>query len=238
MFRGHVLQTFGSLGGCRCLAEDGQLRPLPFATVLEAGDSRVFRGAVSLVRPTGLSVISDIDDTVKITEVSDKRKVLENTFVKPFRAVDGMAAAYRRWTDAGASLHFASASPWQLYQPLSTFFQEAGFPSATYHLRRVRLKDSSVLSLLADPLQVKLPLLEVFFTDYPRRTFILVGDSGERDPEAYGELARRHPDQVSRVYVRDVTGEPRESARYQRAFQGVPAEKWVVFKDPADLAGP
>ena len=211
---------------------------LPFAAVLEAGDSRAFRGTVSLVRPSGLSVVSDIDDTIKITEVSDKRKVLENTFVKPFRAVDGMAAAYRRWANAGASIHFVSASPWQLYEPLSTFFGAAGFPPATYHLRRVRLKDSSILSLLADPLKAKLPLVESLFTDYPQRTFILVGDSGERDPEIYGELARRHPDQVSRIFLRDVTGEPRESVRYQRAFQGVPPKKWGLFRGPSGPGNP
>ena len=106
----------------------------------------------------------------------------------------------------------------------------AGFPPATYHLRRVRLKDSSILSLLADPLKAKLPLIESLFTDYPHRTFVLVGDSGERDPEIYGELARRHPDQVARIFLRDVTGEPANRSDTSVLFRTCPRKSGASFR--------
>ena len=37
--------------------------------------------------------------------------------------------------------------------------------------------------------------------------FALIGDSGERDPEAYGRLAQKFPRQIDRVFIRDVTNQ-------------------------------
>jgi phosphatidate phosphatase APP1 len=102
-------------------------------------------------------------------------------------------------------------------------------------LRRVRLKDSSVLALLADPLEAKLNVIEALMADFPQRRFILVGDSGERDPEVYGTIADKHPDQVLRIYIRDVTGQAAESSRYQAAFGKVPRDKWRLFQEPSTI---
>jgi hypothetical protein len=55
-------------------------------------------GLVQLIDPKGISVISDIDDTIKDTKVlSGARMVLSNTFFKPTRAIVGMAEAYLDW---------------------------------------------------------------------------------------------------------------------------------------------
>ena len=64
---------------------------------------------------------------------------------------------------------------------------------------------------------------------YPQRKFVLVGDSGQQDPEIYGLFARKYPRQVIAVFIHDVTGEPAESPRYQTAFEMVPAERWRLF---------
>ena len=131
-----------------------------------------------------------------------------------------------------------SSSPYQLYVPLSAFARKASFPEATFHLKRFRLKDSSFWQLFADPLKTKPKVIEPIFAYYPKRRFVLVGDSGEKDPEVYGALARKYPDRVLRIYIRDVTGEPAESARYSRAFKDLPADTWQVFRDPTTLELP
>jgi phosphatidate phosphatase APP1 len=74
--------------------------------------------------------------------------------------------------------------------------------------------------------------------DYPRRRFILVGDSGERDPETYGTIARKFPARVLRIFIRDVTGEPAGTARYRHAFADLNADTWQLFQDPANLPLP
>jgi len=53
-------------------------------------------GHVELLSPEGFSVISDIDDTIKATQVSlGKRRVFENIFMRDADSVDGMAHLYR-----------------------------------------------------------------------------------------------------------------------------------------------
>ena len=219
----------------RKLAGDGRLT---FRAVTRPDDRRLFQGVAHLVGPAGVSVISDIDDTIKVTEVRDKKKLIDNTFFRPFRAVDGMAEVYRQWADSGAQFHFVSSSPYQLYEPLSQFARDAGFPEATFHLKQFRIKDRSFLDLFADPLKTKQQVIAPIVEAYPKRQFVLVGDSGEKDPEVYGSIARRYPDQIRDIHIRDVTGESADTARYQEAFQGVPPEKWRVFDDPQTLMLP
>jgi hypothetical protein len=219
----------------RKLAPEGRIE---FRAILPEGDEREFAGSVRLVEPEGLSVISDIDDTVKVTEVTDKSKLIRNTFFREFAAVDGMAPLYRKWAEQGAVFHFVSSSPWQLFEPLRELMNESGFPEAAWHLKPFRVKDVSAKSLFADPTEYKLSTIEPILKAFPKRRFLLVGDSGEKDPEIYGELARQHPEQIEAIYIRDVTGETREAERYGNAFRDVPGEKWRVFGEPKELPGP
>jgi len=210
-------------------------RWLPTAVLLPPGDPRSFTGGVQLVPARGISVLSDIDDTVKVTGVTDKRELLANTFLRPFRAVPGMAAAYTRWAAQGAAFHYLSSSPWQLYPALTAFLQEAGFPRGSMQLRHFRVPDGSFWGLLAAPETYKIPAIEAILRRHPARGFFLVGDSGERDPEIYGEIARRYPDQVRHVFIRFLTAGPGDAARFAEAFAGVPPERVTVFIDPEPL---
>lgn len=55
-------------------------------------------GVVQLIEPCGVSIISDIDDTIKDTRVLlGARTVLSNTFFNPTRAIPGMAEVYLQW---------------------------------------------------------------------------------------------------------------------------------------------
>ena len=172
-----------------------------------------------------MTVISDIDDTVKVSEVTDRQKLLVNTFLRPFRVVDGIPALYRKWSDSGAVFCFVSSSPWQLYEPLLKWMTAEKFPPATFELQRVRFKDTSLLKLFGDPLKSKLQRIEPILKRFPGRRFVLVGDSGEKDPEVYGELARRFPTQAAAILIRNVTHERASDARFRIAFESVPEER-------------
>ena len=213
-------------------------RRLTFRAVLPEGDERDFTGAAVLVPLTGLTVISDIDDTVKISEVTNRKRLLRRTFVEPFEAVEGMAALYRDWTEAGAVMHFVSSSPWQLYSSLEAFFAESGFPHAVWQMKRIRLKDPSVLRLFGDPYEYKLAEITAILRTFPERRFALIGDSGEKDPETYGELARRFPEQIVTIAIRDVTDEPADADRYDAAFRDVRPDRWQVFQHSGEIVLP
>lgn len=205
-----------------------------FRAALPKGDPRVFDGEVFLLPAEGISVISDIDDTIRISNVLNRRELIRGTLLRPFEAAPGMAARYCEWRQGGATFHYVSAGPWQLFEPLSRFLLQAGFPAGTFHMRPFRLTDGTALAMFESPEPFKIAMIEEILQSLSRRRFILVGDSGERDPEVYGEIARRHPGRVERIFIREVRSEA-PAERYERAFAGLAAETWKVFDDPASL---
>ena len=122
---------------------------LPYSAVTKSGETREFSGEIQLVAPEGLSIVSDIDDTAKISNVTDHKRLLEYTFLRDFAPAPGMADLYAQWSAQDASFHFVSSSPWQLYSPLEEFLDASGFPWATYSLKAVRFRDETLfLSLI------------------------------------------------------------------------------------------
>jgi phosphatidate phosphatase APP1 len=93
-----------------------------------APDGRVFEAAVLCIPRVGISVISDIDDTIKLTHVHNTRLMLRSTFLEEWTPVPGMPDVYREWASHGATFHYVSSSPWQLQQQLETLLVKAGFP--------------------------------------------------------------------------------------------------------------
>lgn len=190
---------------------------------------------VPLVPAKGLTVISDIDDTIKITNVVDKREMFANTMLREFRAAPGMAPRFATWAEQGATFHYVSASPWALQAELAKFATDAGFPSGVYHLRTLRLKDlSSTYDFAQSSEPHKNASIETLLTQFPERTFILVGDTGEKDPEIYAGFAKRFPDRINHIYLRQVPGADNTPGRFATTFAGVPATRWTLLADPAE----
>ena len=240
-----------------CGGEDNNKLEFEAVTGIE-DDERSFRGSSQLVPPTGLSVISDIDDTVKVSDVMDMKRLVRHTFLEEFSAVPGIPELYQSWRqEHGASFHYVSSSPWQLYEELADFFEREGFPDAAcFHLKSIRLKDRTVLNLFEDPMQSKISKISSILDSYPQRQFVMVGDTGERDPEVYGEICRMYPHQIQKVFLRDVTSdlsdeivasmnrknEKRKTGivvngpdRYELAFRGVPSNVWSVFREATEI---
>ena len=205
-----------------------------FQAITRAGDDRQFEGRFQCVGNSGLSVVSDIDDTIKDSQVTDRRVLLRNTFLKDFKPVSGMADAYGRAAERGVVFHYVSASPWQLYGPLAEFCRREGFPPGSFHLKHVRPTDSSALSLLGSQEATKLRAIEPILATFPGRRFILIGDSGEQDPEIFGKVAREHPDQIAAICIRNVTDEAAQSDRFRAAFQGIAPGLWMLFRQPTE----
>ena len=104
---------------------------------------------------------------------------------------------YKILEQKGISFHYLSASPWQLYPILNQAMEDAGFPQGSIDLKYFRWKDETFMNFLASPVKYKTERIESFLTKYPKRTVILIGDSGELDPEIYGHIARKHPTQIT-----------------------------------------
>jgi len=206
-------------------------------TVLARNDDpTAFTGSALALPDQGLSVVSDIDDTIKHTQVRDRREMLLNTFIRPFAAVTGMSDWMRQCAtaDAATSFHYVSGGPEQLYPVIAQFLQEQAFPRGTVRLRTVDLSREVFASGTGTRLH-KLAVIGQLLNDFPQRRFALVGDSGEQDPETYGELARAHRGAIAAILIRNVTDEGAASPRYAGAMQDLPRELWTVFDDPERL---
>ena len=242
----HVLPETGPNGHFRhtvtlsadAMAAGAVSSVLPLTALTPPGDERQFAGCACVLAdgPQPL-VISDVDDTIKITSVRDRAAAKLNTFCRPFQAVPGMAELYGKWQQQnGAGFCYVSGSPWQLYRPLERFRTEQKFPAGSWHLKHLRLADpETVRAFFAAQTNFKLQAIEPLLARWPQRPVVLVGDSGEQDPEIYATLARRHPQRIARIFIRDASGGTLEAGRCRKAFEGIAAEKWQLFKDPADL---
>ena len=155
--------------------------------------------------PIGL--ISDIDDTILITQVLSKRALLKNSLTVPPEkraAVPGSAELYRKLLQqnpvADASpVFYLSSSPRQLTDNLRRFLAAGGFPRGILQLKEVsRERGDSP----ADPNAYKLRHLERIFAAFPQVRFHLFGDDAESDPEIYATIREKLPGQVAGTWIR------------------------------------
>ena len=195
----------------------------------------------------GLTVITDVDDTIKVTEVANKPERDANTFVRPFTAVPFMPELYTTWQQAyGPAIHFhvVSAGPWQLHEPIRNFTESAGFPPFTWQMRSMQITDFASLQEVLDPTvgarrreDFKVNAIREFMERFKRRYVVLVGDSGEQDPEVYARILSEYGDRVVWVLIRDVSNDPQFAQKDRKALFAKPeyASKLRVFSDPREL---
>lgn len=161
--------------------------------------------AIELIEPVGISLISDIDDTVKHSAIaSGAKEMFRNTFVRELAElkVGGVDEWYTQVAKKGVKLHYVSNAPWQLYPLLERYFKLAGLPPGSFHLKQY----SGMLQGIFEPTaERKRGNLEQILRDFPERKFILVGDSGEADLEVYTDIALANRGRILGIFIRDVT---------------------------------
>lgn len=157
-------------------------------------------------------VISDIDDTVIHTGVARTSAMLWNTFMQGAEsrvAFPGVAAFYRALHrgpsgDGRNPMLYVSRGPWSIYEVLAAFFRIQEIPEGPV----LFLRDWGMT--LHHPLPRrgkghKEGLIREMLQRYPGLPFVLIGDSGQRDPEIYADVVRDYPGRIRAVYIRNVT---------------------------------
>lgn len=175
-------------------------------------------------------VISDIDDTVMRTGVANKLAMLWRLFVEDAAsrvAFPGVVALYRA-LHAGAGgaegnpMLYVSRAPWGLYEMLSEFFQRHAIPAGpVMFLREWGLSWTHPLPRRAE--DHKQALIGNMLALYPDLPFVLIGDSGQHDPEVYAQIVEAHPGRVLAVYIRNVSHDPARIRQIMRLAAAVAA---------------
>lgn len=156
-------------------------------------------------------VASDIDDTILHTGVVStlKWKVIYNSIFKHAKnrsPLEGAADFYHK-LHRGASgknanpIFYVSHSPWNLYRYLELFLKQNNFPKGPILLRS--LSNFLKKKTIGEKPQKQKEILNLLKT-YPDLPFILIGDSGEHDPDIYIEIAEAFPDRILTIYLRSV----------------------------------
>jgi len=174
------------------------------------------------------AVISDIDDTVMETGVANKFKMFWRLFASGAQsrvAFPGVAEFYQR-LHAGRSgqqhnpMLYVSRAPWSIYEMLEAFFRAHDIPVGPV----LFLRDWGMT--LQQPLprrgsDHKHRLIEKMLALYQELPFILIGDSGQHDPEVYADIVQRHPGRVKAIYIRDVSRSMSRTAEIEQLGESV-----------------
>lgn len=173
-------------------------------------------------------VISDVDDTILRSYITSFFKMalellLKNAYSRATFA--GVPAFYRALqSGSGGSdnnpIFYVSLSPWNLYSLLKEFLEINDIPRGPLILRDYGLQ---TLTSLGGP-SPKRKLIQDLLDMYPELPFVLLGDSGQHDPETYAEIVRENPNRIKAVYIRDVSsgtdaGRAQEVAALATAIQ-------------------
>jgi phosphatidate phosphatase APP1 len=160
-------------------------------------------------------VISDIDDTVVYTGVANTAMMMWRLFAQGAESrvvFPGVPALYQafhagRGGREGNPVFYVSRGPWSIYEVLVEVFRRNRIPHGPILiLREWGMKRGSLLPRKAR--NHKLDAIRHILEVYHDMQFVLVGDSGQHDPENYDRVLREHPGRILGIYIRDVTNTP------------------------------
>jgi phosphatidate phosphatase APP1 len=159
-----------------------------------------------------VGIISDIDDTILHTGLTETAGMLRTTLLHNATTrlpYPGVAAFYRALQDGdGAAtqpIFFVSGSPWNLYDVIARFMELQDIPAGPLFLKDWGIDAHKFIR--ENTHDYKLARITMLLELYPQLDFVLIGDSGQEDPEIYADVISKTPDRIAAVYIRDVTNE-------------------------------
>ena len=133
-----------------------------------------------LAPPTGLTIISDIDDILRVTKIYAPKEGLLNSFARPFVQWDNMPSIYANWSRSIPDLHFhyLTTTPEQITRNYMDFIYKT-YPGGSFDTRPLNFSDVSAT------LSIRKFLLDKIFQTFPHRKFVLVADTSNSDVMKY-----------------------------------------------------
>lgn len=160
-------------------------------------------------------LISDLDDTVLQSDVVHLLRLVRNTFLGNARTrlpFEGVAAFYQALQAGTAGsfnpVFYVSSSPWNLYDLIDEFFRVRGIPIGPLFMASLGITEQQLFK--PDRRRHKLNQITQLLDTYSALPFVLVGDSGELDPEIYLQVVLDHPGRIRAIYIRDVSRTERD----------------------------
>ncbi|MFT4109586.1 App1 family protein [Propionicimonas sp.] len=152
-------------------------------------------------------IVSDIDDTIISTWLPRPMIAAWNSFIRDESArqsVPGMARMYTGLLadHPGAPVLYISTGAWNTHGFLSRFLKRHGYPHGAMLLTDWGPTNTGWFrSGMAHKADALLQLTR----DFPRISWVLVGDDGQHDPVLYANFAHVAPDRVRAIAIRQLS---------------------------------
>ncbi|KAI1110964.1 hypothetical protein F5Y14DRAFT_427011 [Nemania sp. NC0429] len=188
-----------------------------------------------LVPPTGFTIVSDIDDILRVTKIYDPKEGLLNSFARPFVPWENMPEIYANWSATIDNFHFhyLTTTPEQVTRNYMEFIYKT-YPLGSFDTRPLNFSDVSAT------LSIRKALLDKVFQTFPQRKFVLVADTSNSDVmKDYPQLVRDYPGQVQCIFLRNTTAtDSTDLFPYDTSgFEGIDQNQYMFFVHPDDLRG-
>ncbi|KAF2195092.1 hypothetical protein K469DRAFT_615345 [Zopfia rhizophila CBS 207.26] len=189
-----------------------------------------------LVPPEGITILSDIDDILRVTKIYEPKEGLLNSFAKDFRPWENMPEIYANWSRSlpnSTHFHYLTTTPEQATRNYMDFIYKT-YPGGSFDTRPLNFSDVSAT------LSIRRYLLNKIFETFPRRKFVLVADNSNSDiMKEYPQLALDRPNQIQCILIRNTsaTDENNVFPYDTKVFEKVDNRTYMFFKVPDDLKG-
>lgn len=179
----------------------------------ERQSEMIFFGDVLTVSHTHeFLVVSDVDDTFLISHSTRfvkkiKLMLFKNAITRlPFPGVADFYKALQKGNAANSfnPIFYVSSSERNLYDLLIDFCEYRDIPKGPFLLRNMQTSLIKLINAGGGNHQHKLESIRFLLEFFPDLNFVLIGDSGQRDPEIYLQAISEFPGRISVIYIRMV----------------------------------
>ncbi|KAH9885975.1 hypothetical protein F4778DRAFT_493711 [Xylariomycetidae sp. FL2044] len=186
-----------------------------------------------LVPPTGLTIISDIDDILRITKIYEPKEGLLNSFARAFVPWENMPEIYANWSASIQDFHFhyLTTTPEQVTRNYMEFIYKT-YPLGSFDTRPLNFSDVDAT------LAIRKFLLDKIFQTFPQRRFVLMGDTTNSDVmKAYPQMVKEYPGQVQCIFLRNTSAtDDGDLFPYDTSgFEGIDQKQYMFFVHADDL---
>lgn len=182
-------------------------------TVVEDQPDTYASGEVRIVSPEESRVIvSDIDDTVLVSHSTQTFRKLRLMLLKnalsraPFEGVADFYNALEMGPEKKSYYPFfyVSSSEYNLYDLLEDFFTHNNIPKGVFLLKKLEYSIYKFWKSGGGNHEHKYEKIKELMKLFIHQKFILIGDSGQRDPLIYRRLANEFPGRIEAIYIRKI----------------------------------
>ena len=190
---------------------------------------------IYLVPDQGITIVSDIDDILRITKIYQPEEGLLNSFARPYVPWMNVPEVYANWSKSIPDLHFhyLTTTPEQVTRNYMEYIYKT-YPLGSFDTRPLNFSDISAT------LAIRKFLLRKVFQTFPKRKFILVADTSNSDVmKDYPAMVTEFPGQVQCIFLRNTSAtDSGDRFPYETSgFKDLNQNQYMFFVVPDDIKG-